>query len=186
MGLAVVGGLQAVFDFAEEAVGGGEAAVFGVREEVFVAESGEGEEGAAVAEPGGAGAVEALEALGEELDIADASGGEFDVEAVVAMAAGGEFFTNAFAGEGDGLDGGEVEGGRVGEGFDGVEEFASGAGVAGGDAGLDHHLEFPVAGAGAVVLERAVEGEADFAEATVGAEAQVDAVAHPFDGVSGE
>ncbi len=170
MGLAVVGGLEAVFDFAEEAVGGGEAAVFGIGEEILVAEAGEGEESAAMADPGGAGAVETLEALGEELDIADAAGSEFDVEALVAMAAGGEFFTNSFAGEGDGFDGGEVERGRVREGFDGVEEYAPRVRVAGGDTGLDHHLEFPVAGAGAVVLERAVERETDFTEAAVGAE----------------
>jgi hypothetical protein len=185
VGLAVAGELEAVFEVAEEEVGGGEAGVFGVGEEVFVAEADEGEKGGGIAEPGGAAAVDALEALDEEFDIADAAPGEFDIEALRA-AAGVEFLVDAFAGFGHGLDGGEVEGGGVDHGLDPLEEVAARGAFAGGDAGLEEHLEFPVAGAGAVVLFGGIEGDADLAEAAIGAEAEVDAVAKAFGGVGGE
>jgi len=185
VGLAVAGELEAVFEVAEEEVGGGEAGVFGVGEEVFVAKADEGKEGGGIAEPGGAAAVDALEALDEEFDIADAAPGEFDIEALGA-AAGVEFLVDAFAGFGHGLDGGEIEGGGVDHGLDPLEEVAARGAFAGGDAGLEEHLEFPVAGAGAVVLFGGVEGDADFAEAAIGAEAEVDAVAEAFGGVGGE
>jgi hypothetical protein len=80
VGLAVVFELEAVFEVAEELVGAGEAAVFDGGEELFIVEAGEGEHGAAVADPGFAAAVEALETLDEEFDIADAAGGEFYVD----------------------------------------------------------------------------------------------------------
>jgi hypothetical protein len=75
VGLAVVFELEAMFEVAEELVGAGEAAVFDGGEELFIVEAGEGEHGAAVADPGFAAAVEALEALDEELDVADAARG---------------------------------------------------------------------------------------------------------------
>lgn len=186
MGLAVVFELEAVFEVAEELVGAGEAAVFDGGEELFIVEAGEGEHGAAVADPGFAAAVEALEALDEELDIADAARGEFDVERAGLELAAGELFVDAEAGLGDGFEGGEVEGGGVDEGLDEVEEFAAGGGVAGGDAGFDEHLELPVAAAGLVVVFGGVEGDCDLAEASFGAEPEVDAVADAFGGVAGE
>jgi hypothetical protein len=186
MGLAIVFKLEAVFEVAEELVGAGEAAVFDGGEELLIAETGEGEHGAAVADPGFAAAVETLEALDEKLDIADAAGGELDVDFGGVEFAGGELFVDAEAGLGDGFDGGEVEGGGVDERFDEGEKGAAGGGVAGGGAGLDEHLEFPVAAAGLVVGLGGFEGHDDFAVAAFGAEAEIDAVANAFGGVAGE
>jgi hypothetical protein len=100
--------------------------------------------------------------------------------------AAGELFVDAEAGLGDGFEGGEVERGGIDEGLDEGEEFAAGGGVAGGDAGFDEHLELPVAAAGLVVVFGGVEGDGDLAEASFGAEAEVDAVADAFGGVAGE
>jgi len=186
VGLAVVFKLEAMFEMAEELVGAGEAAVFNGREELFIVEAGEGEHGAAVADPGFSSAVEALEALDEEFDIADAAGAEFDVDGLGVELAAGELFVDAEAGLGDGFERGEVEGGGVDEGLDEGEEFAPGGGVAGGDAGFDEHLELPVAAAGLVVVFGGVEGDDDLAEAAFGTEAEVDAVADAFGGVAGQ
>jgi hypothetical protein len=186
MGLAIVFKLEAMFEVAEELIGAGEAAVFDGGEELLIAKAGEGEHGAAVADPGFAAAVEALEALDEELDIADAAGGELDVDFGGVELAGGELFVDAEAGLGDGFDGGEVERRGIDERFDEGEEGAAGGGVAGGDAGLDEHLEFPVAAAGLVVGLGGFEGHDDFAVAAFGAETEVDTVADAFGGVAAE
>jgi hypothetical protein len=186
VGLAIVFKLEAMFEMAEELVGAGEAAVFDWGKEFFIAEAGEGEHGATVADPGFAAAVEALEALDEELDIADAAGGELDVDFGGAELAGGELFVDAEAGLGDSFDGSEVERRGIDERFDEGEESAAGGGVAGGDAGLDEHLELPVAAAGLVVSLGGIEGHDDFAVAAFGAEAEIDAVADAFGGVAAE
>src|SRR4051794_33634989 len=174
-----------MLDAAEELVSGGEARVLAGGEQLFVAETGEGEHRAAVAHPGHAAAVQALQALHEELDVADAAGGELNVESA-AGAAGGHLLADALAGFGDGLDGAEVEGALVYEGLDEIEETLAGGAVAGGDARFNEHLLLPISGALRVVGAGAVFGDADLAARAVGAEAKVDAVALAVGGVGGE
>jgi hypothetical protein len=186
VGLAVVFKLETVFEMAKELVGAGEAAVFDRREEFFVAEAGESEHGAAMTDPGFAAAVETLEALHEELDIADAAGGELDVDAAGVALAGGELFVDAEAGLGDGFDGGEVERCGIDERFDEGEEGAGGRWVPGGGTGLDKHLQLPVAAAGLIVGLGGVERHDHFAVAAFGTEPEIDAVADAFGGVTGE
>ena len=86
VGLPVLLHLQAVFEVAQELVGRGEARVLAVGEQALVAQAEEGEQRAAVAHPRLAAAVQALQALHQELDIADAAGRELDVEPAVRAA----------------------------------------------------------------------------------------------------
>ena len=79
--LAIVVQLQAMFEVAQELVGGGEPRIFGAGEKAFIAQAEERDHGAAVAYPRLAAAVQALQALHQELDIADAAGRELDIEA---------------------------------------------------------------------------------------------------------
>jgi hypothetical protein len=106
--LAVFFELEAVLECAEELVGGDEEGALGAGEQVLVAEAHQGLEGGSVAEPEFTAAVEALEALDEELDIADAAGGELDVDAWGAAAAE-ELAVELLAGFGHLIDGAEIE-----------------------------------------------------------------------------
>ncbi len=93
---------------------------------------------------------------------------------------------DTLAGFGDGLNGGEVGGSCVDGGIDEIEEVNARLDVTSGNAGFDEHLQLPVAGAVLVVITRTFEGGAEFAEAAIGAEAQVDAIAHTFGRVGRE
>ena len=83
MGLAVLLHLQAVLQVAQERVGGGQPRVFAAGEKALVAQAEEREHGAAVPHPLLAAAVQALQALHQELDVADAAGRQLDVQPAV-------------------------------------------------------------------------------------------------------
>ena len=72
--LAVLVHLQAMFHVAQELVGGAQPRVLARGEKSLVPQAAERQQGAAVAHPGLAAAVQALQALDQKLDIADAAG----------------------------------------------------------------------------------------------------------------
>ena len=97
MGLPIFVHLQAVFHVAQKLVGGGQARVLGVGEQALVAQAEQREHGAAVAHPRLAPAVQALQALHQKLDVADAAGRQFDVQPAPARASRGGLFADALA-----------------------------------------------------------------------------------------
>ena len=101
-------------------------------------------------------------------------------------ASGRQFLADALAGFTDRFDGAEIERALVDQRFDELEEGGAGLALSGGDARLDQHLLLPVAGALAVVKAGAFLGDGDLSQGSVGAEAQVDAIALALGGVAGE
>ena len=86
MGLLVFVHLQAVFHVAQELVGRGQSRVLGIGEQPLIAQAEQREHGAAVAYPRLAPAMQALQALHQKLDVADAAGSQFDVQPARARA----------------------------------------------------------------------------------------------------
>ena len=83
--LAVVDHLQPVFELPQKLIGGSQAAVFSAGEKAFVLQAGERQHGAAVANPSVGAAVEALQALHQKFDIADAAALQLYFDSVGAM-----------------------------------------------------------------------------------------------------
>ena len=81
VGLAPVGELEPMLDAAQEDVGVGEGAMLALGDDAGGAQAVERAEGAALAQPAVAPAVDELQRLREELDLADAAGAELDVAA---------------------------------------------------------------------------------------------------------
>ena len=105
MSLAILGELKPVFEVAQEPVSRHEAAELGGRQHIFVAQTREREHGSTVPHPGDAPAMQALQALHQKLDIADAAGSELDIECRLAQFPATEFLADALTGDGDSLDG---------------------------------------------------------------------------------
>ena len=163
VGLAVFFHLHAVFQVAQEGVSGGETRVFAVCEKALVAQTEEGDDGAAVAHPLLTAAVQALQTLHQELDVADAAGRQLHVEPAGRAALGCQFLADALAGFADGFNGAEIERALVNQRFDKLQQGGAGLALSGGEAGLDQHLLLPIARAVAVVSTRALFGDGDFA-----------------------
>ena len=124
VGLPVLLQLQAVLQVAQELVGGSEARVLAAGEEALVAQAEEREHRAAVPHPRLAAAVQALQALHQELDVADAAGRELDVERRCDAAPRRQFFADALARFGDRLHGAEIERALVDQRLDELQQAA--------------------------------------------------------------
>src|SRR5712671_2687433 len=72
--LAIVGELQTVFEIAQEAVCGNQAAIFGGRQQVLVIQPAKRKQSAAMSNPGNAATVQSLQTLDQELNVADSPG----------------------------------------------------------------------------------------------------------------
>ena len=191
MRLAVFVELQTMFQVPQELVGLSQPAVFGAGEISFVLQTRQGQHGPAVTDPGLRAAVQTLQALDQELDVADAAALQLHVDSAWLGRPVGlkffltsrELFIQALAGCGKLFDSGKVQAGGVDPGLDEIQQRASGGTMARGHARLDQHLQFPVARALLVVVLSAFDRQADLAQASVGAQAQVHAVTHPFGGI---
>ena len=71
-------------------------------------------------------AMQALEALHQEFDVADSTAGQFDVKLARTQPLAGQLFADPFAGGGHGLNGGEVERSGVDGRFDKLEQRVAG------------------------------------------------------------
>jgi hypothetical protein len=98
-----------MFHVAQKLVGRGEARVLGIGEQPLVAQAEQREHGAAVAHPRLAPAVQALQALHQKLDVADAAGSQLDIQPAFAALLGGGFFADALAGFRHGFHGAKIE-----------------------------------------------------------------------------
>src|ERR1700733_14801729 len=78
--LPVVGELKTMFQVAQELVRCGKSTLFRIRQKTLVLKTRDGEEGAAVAHPGVGAAIETLQALDHELNVADAAAVQLYVE----------------------------------------------------------------------------------------------------------
>ena len=113
MRLTVFFDLQAVLEVAQELVGGSQARIFGAGKQPFVAQAQQRNHGAAVTHPLLAPAMQALQALGEKFDIANAAGREFDIETGGETALGGHLLTDALARFRDRFHGAKIERGLI-------------------------------------------------------------------------
>src|SRR5205085_5872189 len=103
-----------------------------------------------------------------KLDIANAASGQLDIESGLASASAlAEFLADTLASNRHGLHSREVERGGIRERLDGLEQLAPRLAIARRGTCLDHHLEFPIAGAGLIILPGAFEREGDFTEAAI-------------------
>ena len=193
MRLPVFVELQTVFQMPQKLVGLGEPAVFGAGEISFVLQTRERQHGSAVTDPGIGAPVQALQALDQELDVADAAALQLHVDSAGLRTPAGltlfltscELFIHALAGGGELFDGGEVQAGGINPGLGEIQQCASGGAMARGHTRLDQHLQLPIARALFVVILRAVDRYADLAQASVGAQAQIHAITHSFRGIGG-
>ena len=186
VGLPVFLQLQAMFHVAQKLVSGSEAGVLGIGEQTFVAQAEQSEHGAAVAHPRLASAVQALEALHQKLDVADAPGSQFNIEPTFAALFRGGLLADALARLGDGFHGAEVERTLVNQRLDKFQQARAGLRFARGNTRFDEHLLFPIAGAPGIIGPRSFIGDADFAEGAVGPQAQIHAIAQAVGGVGGK
>ena len=122
----------------------------------------------------------------QKLDIADAAGSELDIECGFSKATPVEFFADALARGGDSFNGRKIERGGIDERLNRIQQLAAGFGISRGDPRFDQHLQFPIARAGLVILLCAFERNTHFAQAAVGTQAQIHAIAQAFGGVSGK
>ena len=91
-----------------------------------------------------------------------------------------QLLLNAVARLGDALDVRKVRRGLVNQRLDDFEEDAAEADRAGRGAGLDQHLQFPVARAPMVVLERGLQRKHQLTHVAVRPQSQIDAIAGAF------
>ena len=149
-------------------------------------QAGERKQRAAVPHPELAAAVQALQALHQELDIADAAGRQLDIQAGVRprLAASFSLMRSRVSETASTARKSSVR--RVDQRLDEFQQFAAQGQVAGAHARLDQHLLFPVARALLVVAFGAVERNADLAQAAVGPQPQIHAVARAIRGVCGK
>ncbi len=95
-GLEVFVQLEAMLHVAQKLVSRGQASVIGIGEQPFIAQTEEREHSAAVAHPGLAiAAMQALQALHQKLDVADATGSQLDVDALTPALLGSSLFADA-------------------------------------------------------------------------------------------
>ena len=126
--------------------------------------------------PDFAPAVQPLQTLNQEFDVADAAGRQLDVDLDLCAAPPVELFVNACAGQRHRLHFGKVRRCGVDQRLDELEQLAARSGVAGRHARLDQHLQFPVARAPLVVVPGAIQRKAYFALRAVRTQAQIHAI----------
>src|SRR5512144_1227681 len=97
MRLPVFGELKPVFEIPQKLVGRGQAGVLLVREQTLVAQAEQGQQRASVTHPRFAAPVQALETLHQELDVANSSPGQLDVEARLPALPRRQLFTDPLA-----------------------------------------------------------------------------------------
>ena len=97
MGLPVLGELQAVFQIAQKTIRGDQAAELGGRKQILLAEARKRQHRSAMAQPGNAAAMQALQALHQKLDVADAARSQLDVERRFAQPPLAQLFADALA-----------------------------------------------------------------------------------------
>jgi hypothetical protein len=142
-----------------------------------------------MADPGLAPSMQALQALHKKFDVANAALGKLHIGAgwfYAALLVEAQFLVNARPRLGNCFDSVEIGSSPVDQRLDKFEKFASGPPVSGRDACFDQHLQFPVASASSVVVFRAFEGVANFAESSVGAQPQINPITSALLGVRGE
>ncbi len=154
--LAVFFDLQAVLEVAQELVGSGQARILGAGEQPFVAQAQQRDHGAAVAHPLLAPAMQALQALSEKFDIANAAGREFDIETGGETALGGQLLADALARFRDRFHGAKIERRLIDQGLDEIEQRLARLHISRGDPRLDEHLLFPIPRALKVVSDSAI------------------------------
>ena len=182
--LPVVFQLQTVLQVAQELVSRREARIFGSREQPFVAQPEQREHGAAVPHPRLAAAVQPLQALHQELDVANAAGRKLDVDAAHAPPRG-HLFADPLPRLGYRFHRPEIERGLVNQRLHELQQRRARLRLACRHARLDQHLLLPVARPPAVVISRALAGNRHLAQRPVRAQPQIHAVTLAFGGVSG-
>jgi hypothetical protein len=85
VGLPVFVKLKTVFQVPQKLVGLGQPAVFRAGKESFVLQTRERQHGAAVTDPRISAAVQPLQALDQELDVANASALQFHVDSAISV-----------------------------------------------------------------------------------------------------
>lgn len=169
--LAILVKLEPVLQMPHELVRRSEPRVFDRRQKLLVAQPRKRQQSAAVPDPRLTASMQALQALHQKFDIANAAFRQLHIGAGrfgVAFLLQPQFFVHARARFRDAFDSAEIGGGPVDERLDEFEKLARGLGFASRNPRFDQHLQFPIASAGSVVLFRAFEGVANFAEAPIG------------------
>jgi hypothetical protein len=110
--------------------------------------------------------MQTLQALHQELDIADAARGQLDIQSSVRPL-GGQFLADALARLGDRFHGPEIQRARIDQRLDEFQQFAAQGQISSAHPRFDQHLLFPIARALLVVALGAGERNADFAQAAV-------------------
>ncbi len=181
--------LEPVFQMAHELVRRSQPRVFNRRQQFFIAQPRKRQQRTPVPDPRLAPSVQPLQALHQKFDVANAALRQLHVGAgssAVTLLVETQFLVDARPRLGDGFDGAEVGGSPVDERLDEFEELAPRPRISCGDTRFDQHLQFPIAAARGVVLFRAAEGMANFAEAAIRTQTQIHPVAHAFLRVGGE
>jgi hypothetical protein len=147
--------LNAVLDLPEIFVTGRQRREIRVGKQSLVVELAQREESSARAHPGIVTAVQPLQALGEEFDVANAAAVQLDIQRNVAR--GAQLFGNPLACRQHAFHRLEIARRTVNVGPHFAQEFARQPDVARGVACLDQHLQFPVARAMLVIFDGGVE-----------------------------
>ena len=174
--------LQPMLELAEEAVVVFEHRPLLVREAAGFLEAGDRVERVAGANFGQRAAVEQLQELDDELDVANAAVAGFDVAQVAAFAFGA--LLDAALERLDAGDIGEAEVPAIDPRLEAVEQLAAEVEVAGDGPGFDERLPLPGAAFHVVIRQRAVEAQAERAARAFGPQPQIDAVGAPRSVVS--
>ena len=184
VGLEVAHHLEPVLQAAQEPVGVGERLGVLVRDVALVGEHGERPEGVGLAEALVAAAVDDLEELDRELDVADAAAAALHLGELLAAAP--DVLLEADLRAADLVDRGLVQIARVDEAGDAVDEGVAEGRVARHRARLDHRLALPGGGLAFVVREGGVERARERSGATTGPQAEVDPERDALGGRVGE
>ena len=171
--LPVVGHLQAMLDLAQEPVGVEQLAVVPRGKIALLLEPVQCVHGSAAAQEPVLSAVEPLETLDEELDVANPAGVELDVERSAPPPA---VLLNAVPGLGDLVDLREVGGRLIDPGPQPVEELPAQLEVSARRPGLEEHLQLPVPSPVEVVVHRRRDRQDQLSGPAFGTQPQVDPV----------
>ncbi len=176
--------LEPMFQVPQKLIRGRQGSVFGTGKQAGVLQACQGQQRAAVLNPGRGPAVQSLQALRQEFDVADASALQFDVDARSAIPPQvqprRQLLIQPFPRGREFLDGGEVESGGINQRLDEIQKRAAGRPVPCGHARLDQHLQFPVTRPVFVITARAFERYAHFTQAAVRPQPQINPVTDPF------
>ena len=184
VGLEVAHHLEPVLQAAQEPVGVGEGLGVLVRDVALVGEHGERPEGVGLAQALVAAAVDDLEELDRELDVADAAAAALHLGELLAAAP--DVLLEADLRAPDVVDRGLVQVARVDRAGDAVDEGGAEGCVARGRARLDHRLALPGGGLAFVVGEGGVERARERSGAAARTETEVDPERDALGGRVGE